>query len=96
MAMKYLASLGRGFIYCMARKGVTGAQTDFSEQLNQYLVLCRQATELPLALGFGVKEKSDVEFLKGKADIAVIGSETLRIFEKDGIDDVWAFMKSLR
>jgi tryptophan synthase alpha chain len=94
--MKYLASLGRGFIYCMARKGVTGAQTDFSAQLGQYLAQCYQATKLPLALGFGVKEKEDIDYLIGKADIAVIGSETLRIVDKEGIDAVGAFIKSLR
>ena len=31
--MKYLASYGEGFIYCVARKGVTGAGTDFSDDL---------------------------------------------------------------
>ena len=29
-------------------------------------------TPLPLGLGFGVKEKSDIDYLKGKVDIAVI------------------------
>ena len=54
--MKYLATFARGFIYCVARKGVTGADTVFSEQLAVYLSQCRKATPLPLALGFGIKE----------------------------------------
>ncbi len=94
--MKYLASFGRGFIYCVARKGVTGAETDFSEELETYLYRCREATALPLALGFGVKEKADIDFLRGKVDIAVIGSETIRLIDKKGIDAVGTFIRELR
>jgi len=94
--MKYLASFGKGFIYCVARKGVTGVDTDFSDQLKKYLARCRKATDLPLALGFGVKEKEDVDFLKGKADIAVVGSQTIRIVDQEGVGAVGQFIKSLR
>jgi len=94
--MKYLASFGKGFIYCVARKGVTGVNTDFSNQLKKYLARCRNATDLPLALGFGVKEKKDVDFLKGEADIAVVGSQTIRLVDKEGVEAVGKFIKSLR
>ncbi len=94
--MNYLASFGKGFVYCVARKGTTGAETTFSSSLENYLSRCRKATDLPLALGFGVKDKKDIDFLKGKVDIAVIGSETIRIIDKDGVDAVGEFIKSLR
>ncbi len=94
--MKYIASFAQGFIYCVARKGVTGMETDFSDDLKAYLARCRQAADLPLALGFGVKEKKDVDFLKGKIDIAVIGSHTIRLVEEKGVGAVEAFIKSLR
>jgi tryptophan synthase alpha chain len=93
--MKYLTSFGKGFIYCVARKGVTGVATDFSIQLEQYLSRCRKASGLPLALGFGVKEKKDIDFLKGKADIAVIGSETIRKMDQGGVAAAEEFIKSL-
>ena len=94
--MEYLSSFGKGFIYCVARKGVTGAHTDFSEHLEAYLARCRKATDLPLALGFGVKDRADVEFITGKVDIAVIGSQTIRIVDNDGVGAVGAFIKGLR
>jgi len=94
--MKYLASFGRGFIYCVARKGVTGAETDFSRELDDYLARSRRATRLPLALGFGVKDKADVDFLKGKVDIAVIGSETIRLMDRKGVEAIGDFIRSLR
>jgi tryptophan synthase alpha chain len=94
--LNLLAESSRGFVYCVARKGVTGAQTEFSRDLDAYLDRCRAATELPLALGFGVSSKEDVEFLKGKADIAVVGSQAIRVFDRDGVEAVGTFLKGLR
>jgi tryptophan synthase alpha chain len=94
--MRYLAGFARGFVYCVARKGVTGMNTSFSEDLEDYLARCRAATDLPLALGFGVKEKADIDFLKGKVDIAVIGTQTIRLVETRGVAAVADFIRGLR
>ena len=94
--MTFLASKGSGFIYCVARKGVTGGETVFSGGLEDYLKKCRSAVNLPLAVGFGVKNRADVEYLKKRADIAVIGSETIRIVNRDGSGAVGDFLKNLR
>jgi len=40
--MQRLSDCGRGFIYCVAREGVTGSDTEFSAKLDQYLQLWRQ------------------------------------------------------
>ena len=93
--MRYLADYAKGFIYCVARKGVTGKQTKFSNKLETYLKKCRKATNLPIAVGFGVNNKSDIDYLKGKADIAVIGSETIRVVDKKGVKATSSFMKTL-
>ena len=94
--MEQLSSLGSGFIYCVARKGVTGKDTHFSEELGGYLIRCREASRLPLAVGFGVKEAQDVTYLTGKVDIAVVGSQTIRLVETQGVASVGPFIRSLR
>lgn len=93
--MKTIDAVSKGFIYCLARKGVTGKNTDFTQDMADYLGRCRQATDLPLAVGFGVKDKADIEFLKGKADIAVVGSQTIREVEEKGVDATAPFIRSL-
>jgi tryptophan synthase alpha chain len=94
--MRQIAQYANGFIYCIARKGVTGQQTDFSLELETYLNRCRKWSNLPLALGFGVKDRTDVEFLTGKADLAVIGTQTIRVVEEKGVSAVGDFIASLR
>ena len=93
--MQSLSEHGSGFIYCVARKGVTGKQTSFSRRFEHYIGMCREATTLPLAVGFGLKEKQDVDFLCGKADIAVIGSHVLQMMEEKGVDCVGEFIEGL-
>ena len=94
--LAYLAGFGRGFFYCVARKGITGAKTTFSSGLDEFLGRCRGVTELPLALGFGVSQKQDVDFLKGKVEIAVVGSQALRILNDSGVEAVGDFFRTLR
>ena len=94
--MRMLAEHGRGFVYCVARKGVTGQRTAFSDELEAYLARCRRATALPLALGFGVKDRTDIDFLRGQVDIAVIGTETIRLVDQLGVAAVGPFIRGLR
>jgi len=94
--LNYLGEHARGLVYCVARRGVTGSDTQFSDDLGEYLARCRQATRLPLAVGFGVKSRQDVDFLKGKAEIAVIGSQTIRLVDEQGVSAVSGFIRSLR
>lgn len=94
--MKELDQFAKGFIYCVARKGVTGKQTDFDQEFDAYLGRCRKSTDLPLAVGFGISRKEDVDSLTGKADIAVIGTKTINLVETEGVEAVGPFLKALR
>lgn len=94
--MRLLAENGAGFIYCVARRGVTGKKTDFDTDFSEYMSRCRRATDLPLAVGFGIRSREDVNFLAGKADIAVIGTETIRLVDEKGAEAVGPFIAGLR
>lgn len=91
-----LGRLGNGFIYCAARRGVTGKHSEFGDDFYAYLKRCRQATQLPLAVGFGIRSRADVTAITGVADMAVIGSETIRLVDEHGAQAVGPFIRSLR
>jgi len=92
----YIAEHARGFVYAVARKGVTGSHTELSSELDAYLGRCRHATELPLGVGFGIASAADVAHLRGKADIAVVGSQTIRVADTQGVEAVAGFIAGLR
>ena len=80
-----LAEISRsasGFVYCVARKGVTGKRTDFSRGVEAFLARCRTATSLPLAVGFGISTPADVKAVHGLADVAIVGTACLEAWER--------------
>ncbi|WP_240193398.1 tryptophan synthase subunit alpha [Desulfobulbus alkaliphilus] len=93
--MREVAGQGQGFMYCVARRGVTGGQTAFDSSLDQYLERCRRATDLPLAVGFGISSREDVALLTGKADMAVIGTATIRLVDQEGAEATGPFVAGL-
>jgi len=93
-----LAKLGaaaRGFVYAVARKGVTGQHTDMSDELTGFVDRCRRHTPVPIAVGFGISDKNDIDFLRGKADMAIIGTAALKAWEQGGEDALRRFFAGL-
>lgn len=78
-----IASHGSGFLYCVARKGVTGAKTQLDQSLG-FISRCREVSKLPLALGFGLSSGEDIQQLHGKVEIAIVGSALLRSWQENG------------
>jgi len=66
------------------------------QDVTDYLKRCRKATSLPLAVGFGIQDRDDVSALIGKADMAVIGSQTIRLVDEQGAGAVGPFIAGLR
>lgn len=88
-----LAKSADGFIYTVARKGVTGSNTSMNDDVAEFIKRCRNITDLPLAVGFGVSNKQDIEFISQHADIAVIGTAALKAWEanqEQGLRDFFA------
>ncbi|WP_456385251.1 tryptophan synthase subunit alpha [Desulfolithobacter sp.] len=93
--MREVAARGEGFVYCVARRGVTGAHTEMDAGLVRYLERCRAATNLPLAVGFGIGRRADVTILEGRADMAVIGTATIRLVDEKGPAAVGPFIRDM-
>lgn len=93
--MAKLAAAAKGFIYAVARKGVTGKQTDMSDDVSAFIERCRQFTTLPIGVGFGISRREDIDYLRGKADIAIIGTAALKAWEEGGETALRAFFSDL-
>ena len=94
--MKTINEHASGFIYCQARLGVTGSQTKFNDNALAYIQQCREHTDLPLAMGFGIQTAEDVAYLKGKVDIAICCTQAVKVLVDQGADAMGGFLKGLR
>lgn len=87
--LKLITGKARGFLYCVARLGVTGKTTQFSADLKTFLTRVKKLTHLPLAVGFGVANTTDITAIqKAGGDIVVIGSAIIRAHQQDGVTGV--------
>lgn len=82
--LRAIGEKASGFVYTVARKGVTGKKTELHQDLFGFLERCRQATDLPLALGFGLRKGQDLSDLHGVTEIAIVGSALLEAWETEG------------
>jgi tryptophan synthase alpha subunit len=79
---KVRAVAREGFVYCVSTTGTTGARRELPASLPSYLKKVRTTFKLPIALGFGISSRSQVEQLKGVADIAIVGSAMIDAINK--------------
>jgi tryptophan synthase alpha chain len=72
---KKIAEKSSGFLYLISLLGITGTKTARLEDNLQNLQNLREASNLPVVIGFGIKEPSQAkEFSKSGAQAVVIGS----------------------
>lgn len=76
--LELIASKARGFLYYVAIKGVTGAALLEDEQIRQHLAEVRQHADLPIAIGFGIKNAQDAVRMGELGDAIVIGSALIQ------------------
>jgi tryptophan synthase alpha chain len=95
---KRLATLGeasRGMVYVVARKGVTGSKTNMGDDVISLVERCRQHTNVPMGVGFGISSKADMDFLRGTADLAIVGTAALKTWESSGAEGLKVFFAEL-
>jgi len=75
--IRAVAARASGFIYCVSLTGVTGARDRLAPELGDYIARVREATELPLAIGFGISRPEQVRQAGALADGVVVASALL-------------------
>ncbi|CAN5884492.1 tryptophan synthase subunit alpha [soil metagenome] len=71
----------RGFVYAVSVTGVTGAREAVSDELPDFLARVKTATDLPVAVGFGVSSGDTARAVAALADGVVVGSALIRAAE---------------
>lgn len=73
----------RGFVYCVSSMGVTGQNATFHKEVKSYLKKVKDATELPVMMGFGIRTAKDVEPVKEIIDGAIVGSHFIQLLDEN-------------
>ena len=63
-----------GFVYYVSITGITGTHSADPETVKRAITQLREMTDLPLAVGFGIKSSEQVHTVNEFAEAAVVGS----------------------
>jgi tryptophan synthase alpha chain len=82
--VRTLASGAHGFVYLVSSMGVTGVRKQISTDISSIVREIRQATQTPVAVGFGISEPTQAALIAREADGVIVGSAIVKIIEKHG------------
>ena len=72
--MARICANARGFVYYVSLKGVTGAATLAVDEVEDRIAAIRRHTQLPIGVGFGIRDAASAARLGAFADAVVVGS----------------------
>ncbi len=91
-----IAEQSEGFLYLIARLGVTGESRNLSAQLAAHVAALRAATPLPIAVGFGISSPAQAAEVAALADGVVVGSAVVARMGQEGAAGALAWLASVR
>jgi len=80
--MAKIAKYARGFIYYVSIKGVTGSAVLDVSEVAAKIELLKARTDLPLGVGFGIRDGKSAAAVSEVADAVVVGSTLVRCIEE--------------
>ena len=92
-----ICARARGFVYAVARMGVTGERVDVGADAATVVERIRRCTDMPVCVGVGVSTAEQAARVCEVADGVVVGSALVRrLLEGEGPEGATAFVASLR
>lgn len=91
-----VAQGAEGFLYLVARLGVTGVSRELAAGLEDYVARVRAVTPLPLAVGFGISTPAQVKAVAHLADGVVVGSALVERLAAGGPESAGRMLGEMR
>ncbi|AOS80150.1 MULTISPECIES: tryptophan synthase subunit alpha [Hydrogenophaga] len=98
--MAQVARVASGYVYYVSLKGVTGAGTLDVSQVEAMLPRIRAHVNIPVGVGFGIRDADTARAIGRTADAVVIGSKLIQLIEDEPHEKVVPvavqFMRTIR
>ncbi len=93
--VKKIVKNAKGFIYLLASIGITGGKSVEEKILKEKIKEIRAFTDLPIFVGFGVKNNQDVRKMRRIADGVVVGTSVVECFKEANLDAILSDIKEI-
>ncbi|MCD8372468.1 MAG: tryptophan synthase subunit alpha [Clostridia bacterium] len=84
--IKMIAKEAKGYVYAVSSMGVTGVRQNIETDLESIVKAIRRATDIPVAIGFGISTPEQAAKMAKISDGVIVGSAIVKIIEKYGRD----------
>ena len=85
----------KGFVYYVSMTGITGAAFSQAGDVTDQVARVREAAQLPVVVGFGVKTPERAREVAAAADGVVVGTAIVKALHEDGFDAALELARSL-
>ena len=86
--IRMIAAEAAGFVYCVSSLGVTGTRDAITTDIGSMVELVREATDAPVAVGFGISTPEQAAQMARLSDGAIVGSAIVKLIAEHGRDAV--------
>ncbi len=93
--MTEISRHGSGFVYVIARMGVTGIRDDLPPDLPDTVARLRAATTLPVCAGFGISTPQQAQAVARLADGVIVGSAVVRA-AGESVEEALSLIRGMR
>jgi tryptophan synthase alpha chain len=90
-----VAKVAKGYIYYVSLKGVTGAANIDTDDVQEMMQRIRAKTNVPVGVGFGIRDAETAKRVAGHADAVVIGSRIVQEISDASADQLGARVEKL-
>lgn len=79
--MKLVGELASGYVYYVSLKGVTGSAALNTDAVAQAVPRIKQFVQVPVGVGFGIRDAASAKAVAAVSDAVVIGSRLIQLIE---------------
>lgn len=94
--IKLISTKGKGFLYAVTVKGITGVRNEYDAELYQFLKTVQEISTVPVLAGFGISNEEQINQLTQYCDGVIVGSKIVDLFETNRLKELEGLMSSFK
>lgn len=94
-----IAKEAEGFVYLVSSLGVTGMRTEITTDISELVRRVREATAIPVAVGFGISAPEQAAAMAKQADGVIVGSAIVKLIAEHGrnaVEPVQEYVRTMK
>lgn len=90
--IREISNKGKGFLYTVTVKGITGTRNEFGNELLSFLQAVKEVSPIPVLAGFGISNQEQIKEITKYCDGVVVGSKIVEYFANNQLEEMEEFM----